>query len=219
MTRRGVIVILIAATAPAARANVAVEKKPVTVEHKTFDPAHPPKQMPPLDHGESAVTESLFNCRVELVYRGGDRKRGADGCESSLLVQGVHAELQLRVIIWLPEGAPPKLNAHEEGHRQIAERIYRDAEKIAREVGKALDGRTITGSGDTCAEAERHATRDGAERFCRAYLDRTAVASGKINDVYDDLTHHGTKADPEEAEAIRQAFEKYDQQTKPPRRN
>ena len=39
-----------------------VEKKPPTVEHKTFDPANPPKEMPELHGNELAVTTSQYDC-------------------------------------------------------------------------------------------------------------------------------------------------------------
>jgi hypothetical protein len=191
-----------------AHGTVRIDKKPLAVEHKTFDPAHPPKEMPKLDAGESAVTASQFECKVELAYAQQGRRRDADGCTASVRVQGVRAVLELRVIIWLPEHAPDKLKAHEEGHRQIAERVYKDAEKVAREAAKAIDGKTVSGTAGDCAAAERQATQDAANRFCHAYLDRTAAVSAAVGDTYDQLTRHGTKMTPDEEQAIREAFEK-----------
>jgi len=199
---------LILAVARDVAGNVTIEKKPPAVEHKTFDPADPPKEMPPLNAGESAVTESRFECKVELNYQEGKHERHDGKCTSSVQVQSVRAVLELRVIIWLPQQAPAKLSAHEEGHRRIAERVYRDAEKAAREVGRQLDGTTVIGTAETCAAAERQATQDAASRFCQAYMDRTAAVVGKVGDRYDELTSHGRKTKPDEDEAIREAFEK-----------
>lgn len=164
--------------------------------------------MPPLKDDESAVTESRYECNVTLSYQVMSRKELGDSCTTLLKVRGVDVKLQLRIVIWIPDGATAKLSAHEEGHRQIAERVYEAAEEIARQIAATLDGKTIRGEGADCAEAEKRATADAADHFCKSYLDETARPSTRVNEIYDDLTAHGTRTDPVEDEAIRQAFEK-----------
>lgn len=210
-----VLLAVIPVLAPAvARAEVTVDRQPAVVERRTFDPAHRPPQMPPLRGNEAAVTESKFDCKVGMDYRVLDRNHRPDGCTATLQVQGIHIELQLRVVLWLPDHAPAKLIAHEEGHRQIAERVYAQAEQTARTIAKPMDGKRVIGDGADCAAAEKRATESTAGGFCKDYLRQTATTAGRVGDVYDDLTAHGTRAEPSEDEAIRQAFGKVDSEAR-----
>lgn len=170
--------------------------------------------MPPLRGNEAAVTESKFDCQVAMDYRAIERQPQPNGCKATLQVRGVHIDLQLKVILWLPEHAPAKLAAHEEGHRRIAERVYEHAEQTARAIASPIDGTRVTGQGADCDSAEKQATDSTAERFCKEYLRRTATAAGRVGDLFDDLTAHGTRAEPTEDEAIRQAFEKVEHEAR-----
>jgi hypothetical protein len=189
-----------------ARADVNVDQKPPTIEHRTFDPAHPPADMPPLKGVEAAVTESKFDCQVGMKYQVVGHKREADGCVTTLMVQSVQATLQLNVIIWLPVGATPKLTAHEEGHRRIAEQVYADAQRVARAIAASLDGKKVIGQGTDCSAADKNAIDSSSHRFCDEYLKQTSDVARRVGETYDDLTAHGTRAEPGEDEAIRQAF-------------
>jgi hypothetical protein len=190
------------------RGAVTIDRKPAVVEHRTFDPAHPPADMPPLKGAEAAVTESKFDCQVAMKYQVLGHQWGADGCVTTLLVQDIHATVQLNVIIWLPNSAGAKLTAHEEGHRRIAEQIYGDAERIARTVGQGLDGKKLVATASDCATADKKATDSSAQQFCEGYLKQTFDVTRQVGDAYDELTAHGTRAEPAEDEAIRQAFQK-----------
>jgi hypothetical protein len=197
---------LLAATQSGAA--VTVDRKPAVIERKMFDPAHHPSDMPPLAGNESAVTQSHFECNVTLNFEVLGRKEEGGKCKTELKVREVGVALQLRIVIWLPEGATPKLTAHEEGHRQITERVYGSAEKIARQIAQSLDGQTISGDAPNCQGAERQATQAAAGQFCQSYLDQTARPSAHLSEIYDELTAHGTRAEPTEDEAIRQTFER-----------
>ena len=211
--------VLVAATATAAQGEITVDRRPAVVEHKTFDPNHPPSDLPPLNAGEAALTDSRFHCAVDLRYRTADRKLEGGRTVERLMVQSVHVRLEMNVTIWLPENAPAKLSAHEEGHRQILERVYGDAESIARRLSEGLDGRSIVGSGADLSAAERQAIRSAVDRFCHDYLARTAARASRVGDIYDDLTAHGTRAEPAEAEAIRQAFARADKPSTRPQQS
>lgn len=190
--------------------DVTVEKKAALVERKAFDPAHPPADMPPLKSGEAALTQSTFECSVALSYQISNRVQVAGRCRESLKIKSVAVTLQLKVIIWLPQGASAKLSDHEEGHRKIAERIYQDADRAAREAAQILDGKTMSAEGEDCQTAEKQATQSAANGFCRQYLEQTGKRAAHIGDIYDELTAHGTRAEPAEDEAIRQAFAKHE---------
>jgi len=187
--------------------DVTIEQKPVVVERKTFDPAHRPPEMPPLKPGEAAVTESRFDCAADLTYRVVDRSAGATGCTTTLRVQSVNVALTLKIVVWLPNSAPAKLTAHEDGHKQIDQRIYDQAKNLAEQEGKSVDGQLINGSAADCAAAENKASQSAAEGICRRYLDAVGRRTEKINHAYDEITSHGTKLSPAEDKAVEQAFD------------
>ena len=178
----------------------------MVVERKTFDPAHRPPEMPPLKAGEAAVTESRFDCAADLSYKVVERTPTANGCTASVRVQSVHLTLTLQVLVWLPTSAPAKLAAHEEGHKQIDQRIYDEARSVAEKEGAALDGQLINASAADCVAAENKATQSAAEDVCRRYLKAVGQRTERINQQYDEVTSHGTKATPSENKAVEQAF-------------
>ena len=187
-------------------AEVSVTEKPSVVEYKTFDPTRPPADMPPLKDDEAAVTQSSFECSVGMRCRIVSRAEDAGQCRVSLKVNGVEVSTQLKVVIWLPQAAPAKLTAHEEGHRRIAQRVYKEADAAARRLARALNGRTLTAVGPDCHVAETRASQSAADEYCHDYLELTNQRAGRIGEIYDRLTAHGTRAEPAEDEAIRQAF-------------
>jgi hypothetical protein len=118
-------------------------------------------------------------------------------------------ELTLAIDVWLPTGAGDKLKAHEEGHRQISEKVYAEvADKAAKFAADKLDGKKFDAYADTAADAEK-AAKDALTTahtaMIKAYLAETSTAGKKIQDKYDELTRHGANR-LEESEAIKQAW-------------
>src|SRR5688500_1348167 len=113
------------AAAPATMpAGVSVKRTPPKVTTRTFDPSRPPAEMPPLNGNEAAVTESEFACGMQVgvqVTQQGDAK-------PVMTITDVKAELRLEIVIWLPTNVTAKIRVHEQGHREIAEILYKDAE-------------------------------------------------------------------------------------------
>lgn len=212
---------LLLAGASAAGGAVTVQKKPVVVERKTFDPDDKPAEMPPLNGGELAVTVSHFDCaaEVQLLTR---RSKTRDGRHAhTYTVQAVRMVLGLKVVIWNPTNASAKLKAHEEGHREISEGVYKAAEAHAKAAARKLDGRRVVGEGDTPAAARKAADEAmGAanNQVCQEYMDLTSRAGVRVQNAYDELTGHGAKAIGEK-EAIRQAFHKEAEEQKQAKAN
>src|SRR5438045_3839378 len=102
------VFVTIALVCASASASVTVKRQPPVVEQKTFDPSDPPKEMPHLNQGEAAVTESLFKCGVATTYHVVERHSQEGRCESVLKIDGLELTLQLRITIWLPDKAPQK---------------------------------------------------------------------------------------------------------------
>ena len=213
MARPMLVVTLLAAAffalgSSAARAAVTVQKKPAVVERKTFDPGNPPAEMPPLNAGELAVTSSDYQCGTQVQYAPRRSKTRGGRHAVSYTVHGVKMVLELKIVIWNPTSASEKLKAHEEGHREISETMYKTAEVHAKAAGQKLDGRRFVGEGDTPEAAEKaadEALQAANKEVCESYLELTSRAGVRVQNFYDDLTGHGRKPMAEK-DAIKQAF-------------
>ena len=173
--------------------------------------------MPHLNSGESAVTASSFRIQAGSDYEPLTRKKGDDGWTSEILIHGLTIRLQLKVTIWVPQGVSDKLKAHEEGHRKIAEQIYKERALIeAKTAGAIADGKRFTGQGPNWKAAAGNAVDPVMNDVGKAYLQHTADMADEVNNTYDDLTRHGANDKPED-EAIKEAFEKYRNRTTPRR--
>jgi hypothetical protein len=205
--------LIIALLAGPAGAAVKVDRKPADVQRTSFDPGHRPEGMPALKPDEAAVTVSRFDCEASMSYLVTSKKPHGSRCTTTLKVRGITITLELKIEIWLPKHASARLTDHEEGHRQITEQVYREAEAAARELATPLDGKVLAGDGADCAAAEKQTSGRATEALCHDYLDRIAKRASRINDIYDDITAHGTRKSPTVDEAIRQAFAQDRKQT------
>jgi hypothetical protein len=83
------------------------------------------------------------------------------------------------------------LREHEEAHREISERFYEHADRIAHELALPLLERTFDGSGSSRAAAERDAFEKAVTAYNSAYFERTRNRSMQANQRFDELTQHG----------------------------
>jgi hypothetical protein len=180
--------------------------------------------MPAMGPRADAITESKYGCVAAVEYTvvsrrpEGRARRGAGAgagagaaagpCTASARIETVHVTLDLTVTIWLPRRCPPKLAAHEDGHRVIYERIFQEhAEAAARAAARKLVGRTLTATADNCQAAVESAIHDANQAFCNDYVAATAGWSSRVSARFDALTSHGKLTDPSIDEAIRRSFE------------
>jgi len=186
----------------------AAEEHPVTIRknapritRRSFDPARPPATMPKLTPPESGVCHFEFTSDAGLgVFVD---ETGPNTVEVE--IDSVDFVLDLTIDVWAKNGAPAKLRQHEEGHRQICEHYYKDAEAIARRLGQAMIGRKATGTGKTKAEATSNAQQKLLGELNLAYMNETRVRCSACQVRYDAITNHGLKPIGE-AEAIAQAL-------------
>jgi len=205
------------ALARSAAAEVKVERKPPVVERKTFDPANRPKEMPELHGNELAVTASQYDCVMGVSTEMTQRMLPKNRALVTYSVRRVTASLTLKITIWLPEGASEKIKAHEEGHREIAERAYQNGEAPARKAAAKIDGRRVVADADSLDKAEQMANakvKGLSDEFTKAYREALVIPAGRVQDIYDELTGHGTKKDPDEKRAIDLAFQKEAEEAK-----
>ena len=217
--RRAIVSILLAlSAAPATRPTITLDQQPPTVERFIFDPANRPDDMPRLEPDEDAVCQFDFQCGARFKSITESQRDLADGVEVTVRIETMSITLTLVNRIWLPRNATPKLRAHEEGHRIINERVYESAGEIAEEIAARIVAQTWTAVGQTPEIASSNALRAALQAFCREYHARVADRAYRIGVIYDELTRHGRRQRPTEAEAIDLAFtrEARDRATTPP---
>lgn len=120
-----------------------VAKQPENVTHRTFDPAKPPADMPPFSPGETAECDSDFLSNAAV----GGQARQTDATHATVTISQINVTLQLNVTIWLPNNVTQHVTEHEEGHHQISEYFYQNADKLAGRVAMAYMGKQIVISG------------------------------------------------------------------------
>ena len=196
--RAGLLVCLL--FAGIAHAQVTIKHNPPKVKTRVFNPEKPPAEMPRLNRDEAAVTESKFACGVQVEVQVSQQ----GNAKPVMKVTGVKADLTLEIVIWLPNNVTNKIRRHEDGHREISEHYYKDAEAIARKfassyIGKQLDIKS------TDRKETQAAIHKVANEFCGHYLGATEVPGEKAQLKYDDLTDHGRNNVPEK-EAIQRSL-------------
>lgn len=161
-----------------------IEKQPVNFASRTFDPAAPPSDMPPLSEGENAECESNFTSNASV----GSRTMRADATHAIVTITRVKLTLGLDVTIWVPAGVSQHVIEHEQGHRQIAEHYYETAEKVAARVAAPYLGRKteITGA-DLDAEANKYLQQIAAE-IADDYEKELDPSPAQL--LYDNITDH-----------------------------
>jgi hypothetical protein len=137
-----------------------ITKQPIHFASRTFDPENPPPDMPQLAPGELAVCDSNFLSNANV---GGDAQ-GTDSTHAIVTVTSVNVNLQLNVTIWVPANSSQHVLEHEDGHREISEHFYRDADKLAAKIAAGYLGRKFSISGtDLQGELSKALQKMGAE--------------------------------------------------------
>lgn len=192
---------------------IQIDRRPPTVQRIVFDPARPPADMPRLDAGEAATCQFNFQCGARFqsvteqqIPLPGGRVRAVVKIESMAIT------LTLENRIFLPRDATAKLRAHEEGHREINERVYESAEAVARAEAQRVLGQTWEGEGESADAAAQAALQQALRSFCRAYHAQIADRAYRVGSIYDELTDHGRRLNPTEREAIDLAFNRADRE-------
>jgi hypothetical protein len=175
------------------RADVAIIRSPAVIQHHTFDPKNPPKEMPKLHASETALTQSFFSSDAKV---GGNVietvKTPAGDFKASVKVGKIEMTLRMSVTIWVPENAMAKIINHEDGHRKIAEHFYDAAEPITRKEAEAMIGQIATGTGRDAQSAIDNAFDNVIQLACKKYLEKCEVPCGRAQEIYDQITGNGT---------------------------
>jgi hypothetical protein len=186
-----------AAGGASAQPAVLVTREQPAVTRMQFDPLRRPPNAPIFGPYESGLCRATYEIQTSIGYSvepGGRRT-------VRMIPTSIEAVTRLKIEIFTLEGGPPKLQAHEEAHRQISEYYYKDAVAVARRLGEPLIGKPVTGSGATRAAAEKDAFDKVVLGYNQAYFDRTRARGNAANERFDEITDHGRNAI-DEAEAI-----------------
>lgn len=181
---------------------ITIKVEPPTVAYVEFDRSRPPPDMPSTGVDGSGVCNNLFvldsgiAASIEVLSPTSVRAYPED----------FDVITRLDVTIYTAEGSPPKLLAHEEGHRTIGEYYYRNAEAAVREAIRTVVGRAFEGSGANREAAEQAALAKVHAELDAAYTARMQARSSAANARYDSITAHGLRTTITEADAIAMAI-------------
>jgi hypothetical protein len=181
----------------AQRSAVRVTREEPVIERREFDPRRPPRDMPALTPPESGVCKTTFELSANVGYSAERLTRTT----ARVYVDELDIVTRLRFDIFTIENGPPKLRAHEEGHRIIGEHYYRNAAQIAEDIGRRLIGATFDGSGVDDEAAQRDGFEQVVAAIESAYMARVRIPSASANERFDDITNHGLNPI-DEAEAV-----------------
>ena len=163
---------------------VTIDKLPVKFAARTFDPAAPPSEMPPLAAGEEAVCDSDFLSSASVG--GNTRREGVS--RGTITVSHVRMTLQLSITVWTPEHATQHVRDHEEGHREISEYYYRTADQVAREIASDYVGRRVGISGPDLDKESDRVLLEMAHEITTEYGKRLNTEPTQL--LYDSITDH-----------------------------
>lgn len=203
-----ILLILLAASSTHAADPVQVNKTRPVVEHRTFNRAHPPADMPPLEGEEAAVTKSVFGIESEFAVEILSQNNRNGKTVAKIKVAGVTVNLTLKVTIWVPEDAPKTIIEHEDGHRQISEYFYKDADRVARNIAQQFIGQTYQSEGTDADSASRAALDKALNDLSQGYMTQVQGISVKANVIFDEITNHGRNQKISVEKAMKQSIDR-----------
>jgi hypothetical protein len=162
-----------------------INKQPVAFASRTFDPAAPPSDMPPLAPGESAECDSNFLSNASV--HGDSRQTGAT--HATVTITQIKMTLQLNINIWVPTGVTQHVIEHEEGHRQVSEYYYQTADKLAEGIAARYMGKQVEITGTDLGAESRKLLQQMATDITDEYSKELNPGPAQL--LYDAITDHG----------------------------
>jgi hypothetical protein len=169
---------------PQEMAKPVISKQPVNFANRTFDPASPPSDMPPLTTGENAECVSDFLSDANLS----GKTWRTDATHATVTITQIKVTLQLNITIWVPGGVTPHVIEHEEGHRQISEYYYQTADKLAERIAAAYMGKQVDVAGEDLNAESTKALQQMAKEITEEYNQELNPDPTQL--LYDTITDH-----------------------------
>ena len=161
-----------------------ISKQPIVVASRTFDPAAPPADMPPLAAGENAECDSDFEANASV----GGETRLSDATHGIVTVTQINVTLQLNITIWLPAGVTQHVVEHEEGHREISESYYQRADKHAERIATTYMGKQVDITGTDLNAESNKVLQKMATEITEEYNKELNPEPAQL--LYDTITDH-----------------------------
>jgi hypothetical protein len=161
-----------------------INKQPVVIASRTFDPAAPPADMPPLAAGENAECDSDFEANASV----GGETRLSDATHGTVTVTQINVTLQLNIAIWLPAGVTQHVVEHEEGHREISESYYQNADKHAERIAATYMGKQVDITGTDLSAESNKVLQKMAVEITEEYNKELNPEPAQL--LYDTITDH-----------------------------
>lgn len=162
-----------------------INKQPAFFTNRTFDPAAPPPEMPPLSPGEYAECDSNFLSSANV----GGETRQTDATHGTVTITRINVTLQLNVTIWAPPGATQHVMEHEEGHRQISEFYYQTADQVAWRIAATYMGKQVEITGVNPDAESTRMLEQMAHEITAEYNKELNPEPTQL--LYDGITDHG----------------------------
>jgi hypothetical protein len=159
-------------------------KQPANVVSRTFDPASPPPDMPPLSAGENAECVSDFSANANVA----GQTRRTDATHATLTITQINVTLQLNITIWVPTDVTQRVTDHEGGHRQISEYYYQTADKLAAQIASSYMGRQVQVTGADLNAASMEALKQFGAEITEEYDRELNPEPTQL--LYDSITDH-----------------------------
>jgi len=185
-----IITLLLSMDVFTAADGVKVNRAAPEVEHKRFDRKNPPADMPTLEPGEAAVTRSSFLISTQTAIETVSEENRAGKTVAKIKFTEIIIDLSLKNSIWLPKDATKIIVDHEEGHRQLNDYFYKDAEKIAREIAQKYIARTYEAEGSDGSAAATAAMQKAINEMSQQYMAQVQSPAVRANQIFDELTDH-----------------------------
>lgn len=175
---------------------IVVTKTAPRIVYRSYDPLNPPAEMSKkLKLPEAGLCDTEFGCEI---YTGTEMPRY--GLSTVLAtITSIRLILHLDITIWTVADAPPKLHAHEEGHRRIAEEFYRNADTVAYRLASQALGKKLPVALRNRETSNREAVEAFQGALLAEYLQLTARDCTVAQVRFDAITAHGGNAIAEDA--------------------
>jgi hypothetical protein len=162
-----------------------VNKQPVNFANRTFDPARPPADMPPLTRGEDAECDSEFLSNASV----GGQTQQTDPTHATVTITQIKMTLHLNITIWVPTDVKQHVIEHEQGHRQISEYYYQASEKLAERIAATYIGKQVDITGTNLDAESNKLLQQTATDITDEYNKELNPAPTQL--LYDAITDHG----------------------------
>lgn len=183
---------------------VTVTKEPPKVQTRTFDHTNPGPEVP-IKGREAATTHCSYDYVVDIGLQSISSRRNEDIYAHTFKITRLAVRLNLPITFWLPDTVNQRLREHEDGHRQIYEEIYSNAEKTAARQAQEILSETFIGQGKTLEDAQNDAKTKIAIELNRRYGNEILAYARMVTQLYDNATKSGKNRTPVFL-AIRESF-------------